>query len=181
MSKETVLTGAAVEGAAVEGAAVEGAAVEGAAVEGAAVEGAAVEGAAVEGAAVEGAADITTGEEGDNVSLDTYADFVMPEGVQLDETALAEAVPIFKELGLTQDQAQKVVDLRAKQVQAGEQKAIDAFDQLTNEWREAAKNDKEYGGDKFDENVKIAQAAVDKYGTSELKRSEEHTSELQSH
>jgi len=41
---------------------------------------------------------------------ETYADFTAPEGVTLDKETLAEAAPIFKELGLTQEQAQKLVD-----------------------------------------------------------------------
>lgn len=101
---------------------------------------------------------------------DTYADFVLPEGMQLDEAALSEATPMFKELGLTQEQSQKVIDLYAKQVQAGSQKQLDDFNQLKSDWRELSKNDGEFGGDKFDENVKIAQSAISKYGTSELKQ-----------
>lgn len=116
-----------------------------------------------------------TGTEGSDTPPDTYADFVMPEGMQLDETALAEATPLFKELGLTQEQSQKVVDLYAKQAQAGSQKQVDDFNQLMNDWREQSKTDKEFGGDKFDESLKTATLAIDKYGTSGLKQLlEEH-------
>lgn len=118
--------------------------------------------------AAEAAGDKTA--EGDNSPPEAYADFTVPDGMQLDETALSEAAPIFKELGLTQEQAQKVVDLHAKQIQASELKTIETFNQLTTEWRTAAENDKEYGGDKFDENVKIAQKAVDKFGNPKLKQ-----------
>jgi len=111
-----------------------------------------------------------TGSEGSQTPPDTYADFVMPEGVTLDETIAAEAMPIFKEMGATQEQAQKLMDLAAKQVQAGSQKQTDTFNQLMDEWQTTSKNDKEFGGDKFDENVKIAQNAVNKYGTPELKQ-----------
>lgn len=110
------------------------------------------------------------GAEGSDTPPDTYADFVMPEGVTLDETALTEATPIFKELGLTQEQAQKLIDFQSKQVQAGSQKQVDNFNQLKSDWLTDAKADGEYGGDKFDENTKIAQNAVNKYGTPELKQ-----------
>ena len=110
------------------------------------------------------------GTEGSQTSPDAYADFVMPEGIQLDESALGEASPLFKELGLNQEQAQKVVDLYAKQVQAGSKAQIDNFNQLKSDWREQSKNDGEFGGDKFDENVKTAQAAINSYGTPELKQ-----------
>jgi hypothetical protein len=110
------------------------------------------------------------GKEGSDVVPDTYADFVLPEGMQLDEALLTEATPMFKDLGLTQEQAQKLIDFQAKQVQAGSQKQIDDFNQLKSDWRDLSKNDGEFGGDKFDENVKIAQSAISKYGTSELKQ-----------
>ncbi len=42
---------------------------------------------------------------------DKYEDFKAPEGVKLDPAAIAKALPIFKELGLSQDAAQKLVDL----------------------------------------------------------------------
>lgn len=111
-----------------------------------------------------------TGAKGSDMPPDTYADFVLPEDMLLDEVALAEATPLFKELGLSQEQAQKVIDLYAKQVQAGSQKQIDDFNQLMSDWSTQAKNDSEFGGDKFEENVKIAQSAIAKYGTSELKQ-----------
>ena len=107
--------------------------------------------------------------EGSDLPPDTYADFVMPEGVQLDETALAAADPLFKELGLTQDKAQKVIDLYASQVQAGSLKQVETFNQLKSDWLGQSKSDKEFGGDKFDENVKVAQLAITKHGTPELK------------
>jgi len=110
------------------------------------------------------------GSEGSQEPPDTYADFVMPEGMTLNETALDEALPLFKDLGLTQEQAQSVVGLYAKQVQAGSQAQIDNFNQQMTDWREQSQKDSEFGGDKFDENVKVAQSAVNAYGTPELKQ-----------
>jgi len=114
--------------------------------------------------------DADAGTEGSDEVPDTYADFVMPDGVTLDETLAAEALPIFKEMGATQEQAQKLMDIAAKQVQASSQKQFDDFDQLLKDWRTQSENDGEFGGDKFDENVKVAQNAVNKYGTPELQQ-----------
>jgi len=129
---------------------------------------ASADGADAEGDATQGDGD--AGAEGSDGASDSYADFVMPEGMTLDEAALAEATPIFKELGLTQEQAQKLIDLQAGQVQAGSQMQIDNFNQLKSDWFASAKGDSEYGGDSFDENAKVAQNAVNKYGTPELKQ-----------
>lgn len=122
--------------------------------------------------------DAVTGDETDASSQtppDTYADFAMPEGVEVDSALMTEAAPLFKELGLTQDQAQKLVDFQAKQVQASSESQDNAFTQLMNDWQDQSKNDKEFGGDKFEESVGIARTAVDKFGTPELKQLlEEH-------
>ena len=123
-----------------------------------------------DGEAATGEADLSS-----QTPPDTYADFVMPEGVELDSALLTEAAPLFKELGLTQDQAQKLVDFQAKQAQASSESNVDAFNQLMNDWQEQSKNDKEFGGDKFEENVGVARSAIDKFGTPELKQLlEEH-------
>lgn len=108
--------------------------------------------------------------EGNDTSLEAYADFDLPEGMQLDETVLTEATPIFKELGLGQEQAQKLVEFHAKQVQAGAQKQAEAFTQLKNDWKTETENDSEIGGDKYDENVKLAQATVARFGTDGFKK-----------
>lgn len=42
---------------------------------------------------------------------EAYTDFKAPEGYELDKDTVAKAAPLFKELGLNQDQAQKMVDL----------------------------------------------------------------------
>lgn len=119
-------------------------------------------------------ADEQTG-EGNTSSPDTYADFVMPEGVEVDAVMLTDATPLFKELGLSQEQAQKLIDFQAKHVQASSKSQVDTFNQLMNDWQEQSKNDKEFGGDKFEENVKVAQAAISKFGTPGLKQLlEEH-------
>jgi hypothetical protein len=94
----------------------------------------------------------------------------MPEGVEVDAAALSEVTPIFKELGLTQEQAQKLVDFQAKQVQAGSASQVEAYNQLMSDWQDQARNDKEFGGDRFDENISVARTALEKFGTPELKQ-----------
>ena len=106
---------------------------------------------------------------GSHTPPDTYADFTLPEGIKIADDAMAEITPLFKELGLTQEQAQKLVDFQSKQVQASSESQIDAYNQLMDSWVTECKNDSEIGGDKFDENIAIAQSAVQKFGTPGLK------------
>ncbi|MCP5057736.1 MAG: hypothetical protein GY937_13570, partial [bacterium] len=117
-------------------------------------------------------ADLGTGDTGDSLesSSDGYADFTLPEDVQLDTAVLAEAAPLFKEWGLSQDQAQQAVDFYAKQVQAISAAQTGAHDQLMSEWRINSENDSDIGGDNLPEAVALAQAAINKFGTPELKQ-----------
>lgn len=100
---------------------------------------------------------------------DTYADFTLPEGMALDSELLAEAAPVFKDLGLTQTQAQTLIDLQSKKAEADVQKQMNDFNQMIDGWKQQSQDDKEFGGDKFDESVAVAREAIDKFGTPELK------------
>lgn len=134
---------------------------------GAAADGQQADGENTGGEKAEGS-DATAGEGDTDTSLDSYADFELPEGMQLDEATLNEAKPIFKELGLNKEQAQKLVELHAKQIQATQQGQVESFNQLKQDWLDQAKSDKEFGGEKFDESVKTARVALNKFGTPEL-------------
>lgn len=105
---------------------------------------------------------------GDQKAPETYADFTMPEGMELDSALLEQASPLFRELGLTQEQAQKLVDFQAQHVQASQQGQLEAFNQLKTDWLDQAKSDKEFGGDKFNENVATARLALTKFGSEGL-------------
>ena len=108
-------------------------------------------------------------EGGDHsASSETYADFTVPEGIELDAQMLESAQPLFKELGLNQEQAQKLVDFQAAQVQASQTGQAEAFNQLKLDWQDQSKNDKEIGGDKFEQSVSDAREALGKFGTPEL-------------
>lgn len=95
-----------------------------------------------------------------------YTDFELPEGMSADADLLQKAVPLFKELGLNQEQAQKLVSLQAESMLAQQ----DAVAAQIQSWESAVKADKEIGGDKFDENLGLAKTALEKIGTPELRK-----------
>jgi len=99
-----------------------------------------------------------------------YTDFNIPEDMNLDKAALEGATPLLKEMGLNQEQAQKMVDWYASQVETAHKSQVDAHNQLMNDWQEQSRNDSEFGGDAFEENIKVAQSAVTKLGTPALKQ-----------
>lgn len=96
-------------------------------------------------------------------------EFKLPEGAQADEALLSEFTPLAKELNLSQDQAQKLVDLYAKTQGAAQKSVADHWDNLNKEWQGKVSSDKEYGGADLDKNVAIAKKAIDAFGTPELK------------
>ena len=75
-----------------------------------------------------------------------------------------EGKPIAQELGLNQDQAQKFVSMYAEKVNA-DQKAW--ADQVAS-WADESRNDTEFGGAKFDENLGTAIKAVQAFGSPKM-------------
>lgn len=74
---------------------------------------------------------------------DTYADFKAPDGYQIDPEVLKEALPVFKDLGLTQDQAQKLVDIQIQRDLAIAKARDTTYENLRNEWQGKVKSDPE--------------------------------------
>lgn len=99
---------------------------------------------------------------------ESYADFSLPEGMSMDEAMLTEASGVFKELNLNQEQAQKLIDIQAKSVQANQTGQIESFNQLKQDWLDQAKNDKDIGGEKFDTTVADAKKFLSKFGSPGL-------------
>ncbi len=97
-------------------------------------------------------------------------EFKPAEGQQLDAAALEQFEPIARELNLTNEQAQKMVDLYGSQILPMVQKQqAEAWQQTTEQWAADVKADKEIGGDKLTSNISVAQRALDTFGTPELK------------
>jgi len=66
----------------------------------------------------------------------TYAAFKAPDNYTIDTAALeADAIPLFKELGLTQDQAQKLIDAQIKRDIAMMKAPDEAVTRMRSEWR----------------------------------------------
>lgn len=66
---------------------------------------------------------------------ETYTDFKAPDGYSIAKETIDAATPIFKDLGLTQDQAQKLVDFHTQQMIAAAKGPTDAIEALQTKWR----------------------------------------------
>lgn len=99
-----------------------------------------------------------------------YAEFTAPEGTTLDVEAITELKALAAEKKLSQEDAQKLVDLGTKTMQRQNQALISQLEQVRAQWTEASHTDKEFGGDKLSANVAVAKQALDTFGTPELSK-----------
>lgn len=91
-----------------------------------------------------------------------YTDFTIPEGSTINGEVLEDYKLAAKECGLDQANAQKLIEFGA----IAQAKALD---KMSNEWADLSAKDKEFGGDKLNENLAIASKARDAFATPELK------------
>lgn len=108
----------------------------------------------------------TQGDQAKPAGAPEKYEFKLPEGVQMDGKGIGAFSEVAKELNLTQDAAQKVLD-KMGPVIAG--RHAEALTQAKAQWVEAAQTDKEYGGDKLSENLAVAKKALDTFGSPELR------------
>lgn len=98
-----------------------------------------------------------------------YTEFALADGLELDTEVLDSFKGIAKELGITQEAAQKLIDLQgqleAKREAAQQKQLADQAQQ----WADAVKADKEIGGENYDKSVATAVKAIEQFGSPELR------------
>lgn len=82
---------------------------------------------------------------GDDKAAIKYEPFKAPEGYEFDAAALEKATPLFQELGLNQEQAQKAIDLYSTLSTEYEKNIADAWKQTQDDWVKEIKADKDIG------------------------------------
>lgn len=93
-------------------------------------------------------------------------DFKFEEGKTVDAGILDVYTEVAKELNLTQDAAQKMLDKLAPVIA---DKQLQQIQVVKNEWTKSSITDKEFGGDKLQENLLVAEKALAEFGTDELR------------
>jgi hypothetical protein len=96
---------------------------------------------------------------------EAYTDFTAPEGVTLDPVMVTDLKAVAKEFDLSQDKAQKLVDLGVKM----QQRSAEAWVAQQEAWVNSVKTDKDIGGEKLAENMAVAQKAMTAYATPEFR------------
>jgi len=93
-----------------------------------------------------------------------------PEGVVVDKELVDKFVPMAKEFGLKNEQAQKLANLYLDRVKAQETATTDAWKAQQKEWQELNRKDPDIGGVKYDANVEVARSAIEKFGGEALRK-----------
>lgn len=104
--------------------------------------------------------------EDDSQKVPESYEFEAPEGMELDESLIGELSEVSKDLGLTQEQAQTLLDRMGPAMAQRQAEQIEALHQ---QWAEEAKADKEFGGDKLNDSLSHAKRAMDQFATDDLK------------
>ena len=99
---------------------------------------------------------------------EAYEKFSLPEGFEYDEGKAKEFGALAKELGLSQEKAQRLVSMYVGNLQQGLSAQMEAVTARNKGWQEAARSDKEFGGADFDKNLAIANEGLRRLGTPEL-------------
>ena len=98
---------------------------------------------------------------------ENYASFRDTDGNEYAPEDVGDFITTAKELGLSQENAQKVF---SAMVPATQKYLRSSLERHSKEWAQAAQNDPEFGGVNFNQNVGIAKKAYDAYATPELKK-----------
>jgi hypothetical protein len=91
-----------------------------------------------------------------------------PEGFALDAKLIEDVTPIFKEAGLSNEAANKLMPAAVKFAESlkasGERQMLDSITEQRAQWAREAKADPEIGGAKWDETVSMSAKALDALG-----------------
>ena len=113
----------------------------------------------------EGEAD-KDGDKDEAAALPEKYELTVPEGFEVNDEMLAEADPIFRDLKLDNDQANKLMPLAGKFAERLFAQQQEAFDQQATDWAKAAKADAEIGGKNWSETETLVAKALDKFGAA---------------
>lgn len=108
-------------------------------------------------------------EAGTKAEVPEAYELATPEGFEkLDDTAVAEATPVFKELGLSNEQANMLVPVAAsfakRIVDQRDQQLMGTILEQRKDWLETARKDPELGGANWDGTINSAAKALEQLG-----------------
>lgn len=106
--------------------------------------------------------DATKGAQG---APESY-EFKAFEGQEYDQKVLGVYKDVAKELNLSQEAAQKILEKMSPAMQA---QRMEQMSQIRSEWSNQSSADSEFGGENLQQNLAFARKALDTFGTPELR------------
>lgn len=100
---------------------------------------------------------------------ETY-DIQLGEGVTLDAALLDKATPVMRELGLTNEQANKLAGVIAEQRKTEYDALNERHQKVITDWQNAIKTDKDFGGEKLKPSLKSADRVIATFGDDEFRK-----------
>lgn len=94
----------------------------------------------------------------------------LSEKSPLDATSLARIEALAKEKGMSQEQAQLLVQAEESSIVNFQTKQNESFAATKAQWAEAVQKDKEIGGENFKQSVALSSRVVDRFATEEFKK-----------
>ena len=114
------------------------------------------------------AAEEKAAEEKKEGAPESYADFTMPEGMEADQGMMETFLPLAKEGKLSQEGAQKFVDLYSQGLKASVDAHVKDWADAMGKWKGDTKADKEIGGERFDQTQVNVNLALKTFGNEKL-------------
>lgn len=93
-----------------------------------------------------------------------YGEFKLPAGTTKETPLIAELIAEAKNLGLSQEAAQRLIDREQKRTE----QIVTAAKDASIKWAAESAADKEFGGDKFTENLSFVSKALSEFSTPAL-------------
>jgi len=100
---------------------------------------------------------------------EAYEDYTAPEGVTFNDEILGSFNETAKELNLTQEQAQKLVDIAIKNQSQSLDQQKQQWQNVFTGWNKEIKNDAEFGGINLPDTISRYKRSMATHGTPELK------------
>ena len=106
---------------------------------------------------------------------DEYEAFTLPEGMEMDKDMAEQVTPLLKDLGMTQENAQRLIDFYSDGVQRVHDATVQAWADRQEQWQQESEDDPEYGKGNYDDSLAIAKSAVRELGGTALMKAIEET------
>lgn len=103
----------------------------------------------------------------EEISLPEKYELTAPEGLSITDDVLAEIDPVFRELKLDNDAANKVIGLAGPFAERLHQAQVDAHLATAAQWAKEAKDDPEIGKGNWAETETLVAKALDRFGAPE--------------